>query len=196
MRVEKAQFIISCNNLSNNKKNGIPEVAFVGRSNVGKSSLLNTLLQRKRLAKVSSTPGKTRLINYFMINGKFYFVDLPGYGFAKISKAEQLKWKTLLEGYLINRVPLKGVIFLVDAKVGVMPKDIAMKRWLERYSKTFLVVATKVDRVSRGQQRFSLQKISDDLSLATNTSVIPFSSKTGEGLSNLWKKIQNLFLSS
>jgi len=196
MKIQTAQFIKSCQHLSDCPHDRIPEVAFVGRSNVGKSSLLNVLLHRKNLAKVSSSPGKTRLINFFRINEQFYLVDLPGYGFAKIPKTEQIKWKSFVEKYLIHRSNLKGVVHLVDARVGATEKDIAMKQWLEEYSKPYVLVATKVDKVSRGKRSVCFQDLNRTLLLPLHQGVVPFSSKTGEGLSPLWKKIFELLFSS
>ena len=192
MKIQTAQFIKSCQRLSQCPHDRIPEVAFVGRSNVGKSSLLNSLLHKKNLAKVSSSPGKTRLINFFRVNEQFYLVDLPGYGFARISKTEQMKWKSFLEKYLIHRSNLKGIVLLVDARVGATQKDIAMKQWLEKYEKPCVLVGTKVDKVSRGKRSFCFQEMNRTLLLPPHQGVVPFSSKTGEGLSLLWKKIWQL----
>ncbi len=196
MKIQSVEFIKSSPCLSDCPQEPIPEVAFVGRSNVGKSSLLNSLVHRKKIAKVSATPGKTRLINFFKINHRFYFVDLPGYGFARISKAEQIKWKTMIETYLIHRPRLKGVIHLVDARVGLTSKDVAMKQWLEGHSKSFVVVATKMDRVPRGKRRGCLQEMADSLSLPVDSDIVPVSSKTGEGLPGLWKAIQQMLFPS
>jgi len=192
MKIHTAQFIKSCQRLSECPQDQIPEVAFVGRSNVGKSSLLNSLLHKKNLAKVSSSPGKTRLINFFRVNEQFYLVDLPGYGFARISKTEQMKWKSFLETYLIHRSNLKGVVLLVDARVGATQKDIAMKQWLEEYEKPCVLVGTKADKISRGKRSFCFQELNRTLLLPPHQGVVPFSSKTGEGLSLLWKKIWQL----
>lgn len=172
------------------------EVAFTGRSNVGKSSLLNALLHRKNLAKVSGAPGKTRLINFFRINNRFNLVDLPGYGYARTSQEEQKNWGALLEDYIIHRSLLRGVVLLVDGRVGATAKDLVMKDWLEFYSKPFILVATKIDKISRGNRSKHITEITKKLSLPVNFRVIQVSSRTGEGLPTLWAEIWNRLLSS
>ncbi|WP_457568540.1 ribosome biogenesis GTP-binding protein YihA/YsxC [Desulfurobacterium sp.] len=167
------------------------EVAFVGRSNVGKSSLLNAIVKNYRLAKVSSSPGKTRSINFYLVNDRFFVVDLPGYGFAKLSAAEQKRWKKLIESYLTDRDKLKGIFLLVDSKVGPTEKDIAMKEWLEYYGIPYCVVATKVDKLKKQSERARLKKrIREKLGLNKEIEIIPFSSKTREGRGEVLKQIE------
>jgi GTP-binding protein len=165
------------------------EVAFVGRSNVGKSSLLNTLANNFKLAKVSSEPGKTRSINFFLVNKKFLFVDLPGYGFAKVSKQEKKRWKELVESYLENRDMLKGVFLLVDSKVGPTDKDCQMKYYLDYYGIPYVVVATKVDKLKM-KERNSLEKRIREGFNDQNVEIVPFSAKTREGRNELLKKLE------
>ncbi|WP_022847737.1 MULTISPECIES: ribosome biogenesis GTP-binding protein YihA/YsxC [unclassified Desulfurobacterium] len=167
------------------------EVAFVGRSNVGKSSLLNTIVKNYRLAKVSSSPGKTRSVNFYFVNDRFFVVDLPGYGFARLSKAEQRRWKELIESYLTGRDKLKGVFLLVDSKVGPTDKDIMMKEWLEYYGIPFCVVATKVDRLKKQSERATLKRrIRQKLGIDDSVNVIPFSARTREGRVEILKQIE------
>ncbi|WP_456425685.1 ribosome biogenesis GTP-binding protein YihA/YsxC [Desulfurobacterium sp.] len=167
------------------------EVAFVGRSNVGKSSLLNTIVKNYRLAKVSSSPGKTRSVNFYFVNDRFFVVDLPGYGFARLSKAEQRCWKELIESYLTGRDKLKGVFLLVDSKVGPTDKDIMMKEWLEYYGIPFCVVATKVDRLKKQSERATLKRrIRQKLGIDDSVNVIPFSARTREGRVEILKQIE------
>jgi len=167
------------------------EVAFVGRSNVGKSSLLNTLANNFKLAKVSSQPGKTRSINFFLVDGKFFLVDLPGYGFAKVPFSEQKRWRELIESYLKGRDKLKGVFLLIDSKVGPTEKDVQMKEWLDFYGIPYIVVATKVDRL-KGRERSSLEKRVKEAFKDSSLKLIPFSSKTREGRDALLKELKNL----
>ena len=196
MKIQTAEFITSCKALSKCPNDSLLEVAFTGRSNVGKSSLLNALLHRKSLAKVSGAPGKTRLINFFKINNQFHLVDLPGYGYAKTSKQEQKNWGSMLEEYLIHRSVLRGVVLLVDGRVGATVKDVVMKNWLESYSKPYILVATKMDKISRGNRSKHLREITLKLSLPVESKVISVSSRTGEGLQTLWAEIRKRLLSS
>lgn len=159
----------------------LPEIALVGRSNVGKSSLINKIVNRKNLAKSSSTPGKTRTINFYLINNSFNLVDLPGYGYAKVSKAEQQKWGKIIENYLKNRKQLRGAIHLVDIRHEPGNHDIAMKEWLSHYEIPILLVATKADKVSRGARQKQLQIISRKLNLESDIKPLIFSAETGEG---------------
>ena len=167
------------------------EVAFVGRSNVGKSSLLNSLVKNYKLAKVSSSPGKTRSVNFYFVNDRFFIVDLPGYGFAKISKAEQERWKALIENYLKNRDKLKGVFLLIDSKVGPTEKDKMMKDWLVFYGVPFAVVATKIDRLKKQSEKATVEKrIREGLDLPKQFPIIKFSAKTNEGRTEVLKQIE------
>ncbi len=167
------------------------EVAFVGRSNVGKSSLLNTLVNNFKLAKVSSEPGKTRSVNFYLVNDSFFLVDLPGYGFAKVPLSEQKRWRELIEGYLRDRDRLKGVFLLVDSRVGPTEKDIQMKEWLDFYGIPHVVVATKVDKLKKSE-RSKLERKIRDVFRDETVEIIPFSSKTREGRDKLLKEIKRL----
>ena len=167
------------------------EVAFVGRSNVGKSSLLNTLANNFKLAKVSSEPGKTRSVNFYLVDDKFFLVDLPGYGFAKVPLEEQKRWRELIEGYLKGRDRLKGVFLLVDSRVGPTEKDVQMKEWLDFFGIPYVVVATKVDKLKKKERAKLEEKIREGFN-DPSVRVIPFSSKTREGRDAVLREIRNL----
>lgn len=152
MMITSAEFVRSVVKVEDLPKDNFPEIAFVGRSNVGKSSLLNALM-KKKLAYTSATPGKTREINYFRINQKFYFVDLPGYGYAKVSKAEHARWKELLEAYLQNRPQLKLCLLLIDARHPTMENDKQMAEFLYFYGRRFAIVLTKMDKLKKQAER-------------------------------------------
>jgi GTP-binding protein len=168
----------------------IPEVAFAGRSNVGKSSLINTLTNRKSLARTSSTPGKTRVINFFTINDELYLVDLPGYGYAKVSKEEKKKWGGMIEEYLNNREPLKLVILLVDIRHEPTNDDKIMCEWMKATGSKLVVVATKADKLTRNHANQSIAAIRKSLELRPYDSLVPFSSETRQGKEELWTIIE------
>jgi len=170
------------------------EIAFVGRSNVGKSSLINTLTNRRKLVKVSGTPGKTRLINFFLINNSFYFVDLPGYGYAKVSKSEKATWGSMMEKYLVNRPQLKKVVLLVDSRHKPTGDDILMYDWIRHYGYEVVVVATKKDKLTKNELQKSVKVIKETLKLSKDQSILFFSSLKKEGkedlLNELFKDIE------
>lgn len=139
---------VSCKDFPND---GLKEIAIVGRSNVGKSSLINSLLQRKRIAKVSSTPGKTRTLNFFLINNSFYLVDLPGYGYAKVSKSERDSWKYIAESYFNNRVYIDRVILLIDSRHDPFESDVTMYNWINSLNYKIDIIATKSDKLTYSQ---------------------------------------------
>ena len=159
-----------------------PEYAFIGRSNVGKSSLINMLCNRKGLAKTSATPGKTLLINHFIINNEWYIVDLPGYGFAKVSRAESEKWGAMIEGYLENRSTLLKVVQLVDIRHKPSAQDVQMYEYLKYYGLDGIVVATKADKVGSNQKAKCIKEIRQTLGMGKDDIVIPVSAlkKTGD----------------
>lgn len=191
MRIKNSEFIISAVRRAQYPETGLPEVAFVGRSNVGKSSIINALTNRRHLAKVSQTPGKTRLINFFMINGdEFYLVDLPGYGYAKVSKKEKASWGNTIETYLTGREPLKRVILLVDSRHKPTGDDIQMHQWIKHFGYDEIVVATKSDKLSNNDLRKSEKIIRDTLELGKEDKLYFFSSLNKKGKDQL---IDNLF---
>ncbi len=162
------------------------EIAFVGKSNVGKSSLINTLINRKALARTSSQPGKTRTINFYNVEDKLYFVDLPGYGYAKISKSEQEKWASMIESYLKKRKELKYIIMLIDIRHEPSKNDIMMYEWLKHYGFKIIIVATKKDKINKSQVSKHLSIIRKTLSLEEEQILLSFSSETKQGKQELW----------
>jgi len=177
MTIKNAKFLTSIIDKNKLEQLSLPQFAFVGRSNVGKSSLLNALCERKSLAKTSSTPGRTRLINIFEINNSFYFVDLPGYGFAKASKTEQAKWQGLIEEYLTNSQNLKLVFVLVDSRHSPTEKDIQMLEFLYAYQIPFKIIATKIDKLTKTELQKNKKLISSDLGVGVDDIVFVSSEK-------------------
>jgi GTP-binding protein len=169
----------------------LPEVAFSGRSNVGKSSLINALVRRKKLARVSNTPGRTREIHFFGINGRFTLVDLPGYGYAKISKARQAEWRPLIEGFLRASAPLRGVVQLLDARHDPTGDDLQMVDFLAEIGAPTVFVATKVDKLSAREVPARVAALAETVG-ADAEQVIPFSAHTGEGRDELAAAIVSL----
>lgn len=189
----EAVFIKSCTELSQSPKPALPEVAFVGRSNVGKSSLINSLLNRKGLALASGTPGKTRLLNYFRIGERLcYFVDLPGYGYAKVSKTLQEEWSGFLEDYLTDSKQLKLVVVISDSRRGLTELDMQMIQVLNFYRRSFLLVSTKIDKLNRQERDKALQGIRGPALSLGASSVIPYSSVKHDGREELWEEILNV----
>lgn len=168
-----------------------PEVAFVGRSNVGKSSIINTLLNRKNLARVGQTPGKTRQINFFVVNDNFYLVDLPGYGFANVSKDMKASWENIIETYLYSRKQnqLKLVVMLVDIRHSPSKDDIIMYQWIQGFGMKFIIVATKADKITRSQINVRLNDIRKVLQLDKSTKIIPFSAEKRTGKEEVLEEI-------
>lgn len=191
MRIKQSEFIISAVKRHQYPTDNRVEVAFVGRSNVGKSSLINSLTNRKKLAKVSQTPGKTRLVNFFLINNDFYLVDLPGYGYAKVSKTEKESWGKTVEMYLTGREPLKRVVLLVDSRHKPTADDIMMHEWIKHFGYDVTIVATKSDKLTRNNLKKSEKVIRETLKLTSDDKLYFFSSLNKEGKDEL---INNLFL--
>lgn len=188
-KIESATYIKSVSDLKSLPQDQLPEIAFAGRSNVGKSSALNRLVNVKNLAKISSTPGKTRLINFFLINKNLYFVDLPGYGYAKAPKSMRESWGKLIEDYLKGRENLKGVVLLIDARRGPLEPDSQLLEWLDFYGKNKLIVLTKTDKLSQSALLSNVKKINQALNLSLDSFVL-FSAKTGEGKDKILKWIE------
>ena len=170
-------------------KGGIPQVAFVGRSNVGKSSLINSLLGRKKLARVSSEPGKTITVNYYEVDKQLCLVDLPGYGFARRSKSDIGKWSSLTEHYFVDNTSLVFVLQLIDIRVGITEDDKMMLGYLDHYEVPYMVVATKCDKLNKTQLNEACAKLLSSGVLRSNTEVILYSSLKGTGRDLLWSKI-------
>jgi GTP-binding protein len=196
LRIDTVQFVLSAFSDRDFPRDGKPEVVFVGRSNVGKSSLLNALLGRKALARVSSTPGRTRAVNYFLVNRRFYFVDLPGYGWAKAGQRERQRWADLAEAYFRHSAARALVIQLVDAKVGATDLDRQAWDYLTGFGIPVTPVATKIDRVPRGRRRRQLEAVRDKLDLQPRQPIIALSSRTGEGMKELWKELDACLLAT
>lgn len=189
VKIESAELSISAHTSGDFLRDGRPEVAFVGRSNVGKSSLMNQLLGRKGLARTSSTPGRTRAVNYFLVNRRFYFVDLPGYGYAKAGKDDRREWAALVESYLRVAIPRLRVILLVDGKVGATPLDVQAYAYLTSLGASITVVATKIDQLPRSRRVAGVRKIRSTLGLDDAAPLFPVSSHSGEGMKELWGAI-------
>lgn len=189
VKVKSAQYLRSVVQPGGFLDDGRPQIAFVGRSNVGKSTLLNKLVGRHALARISSKPGRTRAINYFDINSRFYFVDLPGYGYAKVSKKERESWGKLMASYFALASETAMVIQLIDAKVGATELDQQSAEYLRSEGIDPAVVATKADRLKKGKLQAALASIRRDLELPDSV-IIPFSAPSGEGAKQIWRSIE------
>lgn len=185
MNIRQVEFVRSALKSSDYPKDGRPEFAFVGRSNVGKSSLLNALTGRRGLAKVSGTPGKTRTINFFDVDRRFYLVDLPGYGYAKVAKALKDEWNRVLRDYLREREPLRMAAVLLDARHAPSPYDVEMLALLEEAEVPTLLVATKFDKLRASERTRNLNTIRRTLHLEEDAELIPFSAVTRQGVKDL-----------
>jgi GTP-binding protein len=180
----KAEFVVSSGKPDTFPSDRLPEIAFLGRSNVGKSSLINTLVGQRRLAFTSNTPGRTQTINFYRVDGAMYFVDLPGYGYARVPGQIASRWKDLIELYLQERETLKLACIVLDARRGWMEKDLDLKRWLEHYGRQYFVVATKVDKLNQSEQERSLAAIRKE-----GVEPAPFSALSGRGVREIWQAI-------
>jgi len=189
MKIISAEFVKSTVHRKDYPGEPLPEVAFGGRSNVGKSSLLNTLLNKKNLARISSTPGRTQTINFFKINQKIFFVDLPGYGFAHVPIEVRQRWKPMVEEFLKEDSRLRLVILIVDVRRDPNPEDATLLEWFRHYSLPFLVVMTKVDKASRNEIAKRRQELKEFFNV-TQEDIIPFSAVTVEGREKIWKRIK------
>jgi len=193
LNLQKTSLRISAGEIRQFCSDPMPQVAFSGRSNVGKSSLINTLLGRKSLARVSASPGKTITINFYDIDKQLFFVDLPGYGFARRAPADKAKWSALTDGYFTrnpNLDRLSLVLQLVDAKVGVTADDAMMLSYLRQAELPFLVVATKVDKLNKTERQKAMDTLRAHPEISEETIILPFSSHTGEGKDELWRLIR------
>jgi GTP-binding protein len=184
--VIQAEFVISAVSENDFPREGIPEVVFAGRSNVGKSSLINRLVGNEKLARTSSTPGKTQSINFYRLNGSFFFVDLPGFGYAKAGKSAMQQWKNLIERYFRTRSTIVLAVQIVDSRMPPTQSDLQLSQWLERLEVPCMLVATKSDKLSNNQERAQARVIS---SAFGGQPVVMSSSKTGTGCREIWKRV-------
>jgi GTP-binding protein len=178
-----AEFVRSASSPEQFPADGLPEIAFLGRSNVGKSSLINALVGQRGLAFTSSTPGRTQAINFYRIDGKYYFVDLPGYGYARVPRAAAESWAKLIEHYLRDRNSLRLSFLILDARRGWMEKDLDLKTWLEAHRRPYLVVASKIDKLNQSEQLHGMKAIRQ------HVEPLPFSAVTGRGVREIWQAI-------
>lgn len=191
MKIVTAEFVKTAVELKGCPAGERPEIALAGRSNVGKSSLLNKLVNRKGLARTSNTPGRTQAINFFLVNDQFYLVDLPGYGYAKVPAAVRAKWGPMIENYLRERRQLKGVLQLVDIRHCPTAQDIQLYQWLKHYNTPAAVAATKADKLSKSQVAKQVKEIKNALELLPEHPLITFSSQTGQGRDDLLRVIDD-----
>ncbi len=189
VKIKSAEITMSAVNRNQYPTEGIPEIALAGRSNVGKSSLINGLLNRKSFARTSQTPGKTRTINFYLINDEFFFVDLPGYGYAKVAKSEKDKWGEVMERYLSEREELCSILLLVDVRHEPTDDDKMMYDWIKFFGYNCIVVATKADKISRGNYQKHIAIIRNKLELKPEDKIVITSSSDKIGLTSLWDEI-------
>lgn len=175
-------------------ENDRPEIAFAGKSNVGKSSLINALMNRKSYARISATPGKTQTINFYNINGELYLVDIPGYGYAKVSEKERAQWGRLIEGYLHGSSQLRAVFLLIDIRHEPSANDKMMYRWVTEQGYEPVIIATKLDKIKRSQIQKHIKMLKEGLNVVPGTKVIPFSSVTKQGRDDIWELIEQEYL--
>ena len=189
MKIRSSEIVVSAIRKEQYPAEGLPEIALVGRSNVGKSSATNALLNRRNFARTSQTPGKTRTINFYKINNEFYFVDLPGYGYAKVSKSEKDKWGVIMERYLQDRQELCAIFLLVDIRHEPTNDDVMMYEWIKHFGYECVVIATKADKISRGQYQKHFNIIRKKLQLEKDEKIIPISSLKKTGVEEVWDEI-------
>ena len=192
MDIVKAEFVVSNATVEKCPKPDRHEYAFIGRSNVGKSSLINMLTNNKKLAKTAARPGKTQLINHFLINDMWYMVDLPGYGYASVSKEVKAKWGKLIERYLRNSKQLQCVFLLVDIRHAPSTNDVEMYEWILANGFYPIIIATKLDKIKRSQVQKNVKIIKEKLNVEPGTIIIPFSAQTKQGRDEIWDIIDQI----
>jgi len=192
MKIATAEFLVSAVSPAQYPRQPLPEVAFAGRSNVGKSSLINTLVHRKNLVKTSATPGKTQTINFFVVNQRFLLVDLPGYGYAKVPREIQASWRPMVEAYLRQRTTLRAVVHIVDLRHPPTAQDQQLRSWLLHHGIPVVTVATKADHVPRGQRPAHVQALCEGLALPPEEPALLFSAQNHEGRLQLWHCLEAL----
>ena len=194
MVIKSAQLETVCGITSKLPENTRPEVAFAGKSNVGKSSLINGLLNRKSLARTSSQPGKTQTINFYNINEMMYLVDLPGYGYAKVSEETKAKWGKMIENYLHSSRQLKAVFLLIDIRHEPSANDKDMYEWIVYQGYEPIIIATKLDKIKRSQVQKQMKILREGLKLVPGTKMIPFSAETKQGRDEIWEIIDSFVM--
>ncbi|WP_400242675.1 ribosome biogenesis GTP-binding protein YihA/YsxC [Niallia sp. JL1B1071] len=192
MKVNQAEIVISAVKPNQYPEGNLPEFALAGRSNVGKSSFINRMLGRKALARISSKPGKTQTLNFYLINEILHFVDVPGYGYAKVSKKEREAWGKMLETYFTSREQLKAVVLITDLRHPPTADDILMYDFLKHYGIPCVVIATKADKIAKSQWQKHLKVTKETLGLSADDYLILFSSETGEGKDKVWSLLEHL----
>ena len=192
MKVTSSEIVISAVKPDQYPAVDLPEIALAGRSNVGKSSFINKLLNRKNLARTSSKPGKTQTLNFYIINEVLHFVDVPGYGYAKVSKSERDAWGKMIETYITTREQLRAVVLLVDLRHPPSKDDVIMYGFLKHYEIPTIVVATKADKIPKGKWQKHIKVIKESLDMVKTDPLVLFSSETGQGKDEAWKVIQDL----
>jgi GTP-binding protein len=191
MKVVSSDIVISAVKPEQYPETDLPEFALAGRSNVGKSSFINKMLNRKGLARISSKPGKTQTLNFFLINEILHFVDVPGYGYAKVSKSERAAWGKMIETYFTTREELRACVLIVDLRHPPTSDDVMMYDFLKHYEIPCVVIATKADKIPRGKWQKHLKVTRDSLDLDPNDHIVLFSSETGEGKDKAWAILQS-----
>ena len=194
MKIKNVELSIVCGITSTLPETDWVEIAFAGKSNVGKSSLINALVNRKALARTSATPGKTQTINFYNINEEMYLVDLPGYGYAKVSEQEKEKWGKLIERYLHTSKQLKAVFLLIDIRHDPSANDRMMYEWIVEMGYKPIIIATKLDKLKRSQVQKNVKAIKEGLGVLPGTTIIPFSSETKQGRDEIWELVESNFL--
>ena len=189
LNLQKAEFLISITDVNKVPQDGLPQIVFSGKSNVGKSSVINRVLQRKNFARVGESPGKTTHINFFRIDGKCYFVDLPGYGYAKVPKTEKERWAKLMEQYFAHPEWISLGILIVDARHKPTENDVTMAKYFQDSGRSFLVVANKLDKLKKSELEPNMALIRQTLDLSDETKLIPFSAEKGTGRDELVREI-------
>jgi GTP-binding protein len=193
MKITSARLHASVYRLEDLPRDEKPEIVFLGRSNVGKSSVINSLLRMRNLARTSSTPGRTRGVYFYAINERFYFVDLPGYGYADVPQFVRRAWRTLIEGYLANRPQIRLSLLIVDARHEPTALDRQMREWLEFHHRPYIVVLTKADKLSASEVRRSVERAAHAFPMVR---IIPYSARTGLGREQLWREIEAVLAAS
>lgn len=193
-KIQSVRFLKSAVSSEQYPQHSFPEIAFIGRSNVGKSSLLNTLVHKKNVARVSNTPGRTQTINFFVVDDIACFVDLPGYGFAKVPEEIHRQWQPMIETYLRRREQLRSVVLIVDARHAPSKQDMLMWEWLRASQIPTIIVVTKIDKIPKTKRAGQMNMIRESLNVEPSQTMLEFSALTGEGVQTLWQAIAQVTL--